>query len=209
MSTLQEDRDALFAAQNEARQKEVFYTWLAQNPQYRYQACVCAIVDHFAGEPWSLGTLSESAEILRQKGVIHPLDSQRVNEDAQAEKQYAAEAELAERIQLIDYIISHRQMQDRTAQEERKRMMDPLLTDITTIRTVAERVRNRRELESKTVPELRTLVKGELQSQWKPLPAHLQVRKNVLSLSGPEMRKAISFYGQAQLNAVLAKREEE
>jgi hypothetical protein len=104
-----------------------------------------------------------------------------------------------ERENLVEFIISHRKMQERTAQEERKRLMDPLLTDISTIRVIADRVRNRRELEAKSVDELKEMVKPEPYSTPTDLPSHISAAQILHMWDAVQMRHMMAKYGSAAI----------
>jgi hypothetical protein len=117
-----------------------------------------------------------------------------------------------EREQLVDYIISARKMQPQTAVEERKRLMDPLLTDIETVRVVYDRVKNRRELESKSIEELREIVKPEPVSQWKPIPHIYQNRSMLLDLASRDVkgfRELMRRSGSDAINVILRQVEKD
>src|ERR1700730_11474829 len=130
MSTIQEDRENLAAAEARVQQTEVLYAWLQSNPAYRYDAAISILRSYHHGEPWTLESLTESVERLVAKGVIKPLSAKRVQADAAKEAQEAAAAEAAERVALVDWIISNRFQSDSAKEFERARMSNPKAVDI-------------------------------------------------------------------------------
>src|ERR1700694_2670062 len=153
--------------QEELRIIEVFYNFVKAHPEIVSCEANRAILRHyFAGseKDISAGTLEEA--------LGHPALRARL----------AFQTPYKERLKLVDYIMSNRQMQPDTAKHERSRFMNEKLTAIETVRDVADNIKRKRELESKTVPELKSIVKGEPQSQWKPIPALYRSKNMLLSL---------------------------
>ena|ERR1700730_1189880 len=214
MSTIQEDRENLAAAEARVQQSEVLYAWLQSNPAYRYDAAIKILQDYHNGEPWTLESLSESLERLVDKGVLKPLRSERIESDAARAAQEAADAEIKHRADLVKYILENRTMTDDTRRSESVRLSSKHTTT-QTLQTIADNIKRARLSEQ----ELKMLAKEEEQAQfkshnirptqYKTLPGHLQNWRSVASLTGEEMRHAIQHYGRAQLDAVLAQRETE
>lgn len=202
-----DDLDKLKLAKRDASQLTIFHEWSQAHPEFNYQAAHSILKSYYNGEPWTLENLQASAERLAASGAIHPLDNDRIQSDAASAREDAQEAEARERQELVNFIIANRQMQPQTAQEERKRLMSPVLTAIETVRNIAANVKAKREMQNKSVPELRTIAKGEPQSQWKPIPQIYRNKSMLISLANEnisEFRRLVARCGRAQVDAILA-----
>src|ERR1700733_11792393 len=116
--SFKEDKIAEKEAKHRADQAEIFYNWLVSHKERNYTAAINLIKSYYNGDDWSANDLTESANILVEKGVIAPLSDDRVESDAVRAKQEAEEAEAQERIELIDFICKNRHMQPETEKSE-------------------------------------------------------------------------------------------
>src|ERR1700733_6362408 len=104
--SFKEDKIAEKEAKHRADQAEIFYNWLVSHKEWNYTAAINLIKSYYNGGDWSANDLTESANILVEKGVIAPLSDDRVESDAAKAKQEAEEAETKLRAELVEYILT-------------------------------------------------------------------------------------------------------
>ena len=122
------------------------------------------------------------------------------------------EEEQAERESLTAWILANRTMQTETAKSEKLRFSNARLTSIETLRTIKANIEAKRLLETKSVPELRQLARGNPPSRWKPVPQIYRNRSMLLSLASEntqEFRRLLQVCGNDALQAILDLKSED
>jgi hypothetical protein len=116
-----------------------------------------------------------------------------------------------ERRDLVNFIIENRKMQPETEKAERERLMNPRLTAIETVRMIADRVKNRREMETKSVDELREIVKaGQPQTGFQEVPEQYRTKSALLRLANQNItlyKRLMQQCGRAALDAIIQRAE--
>jgi hypothetical protein len=199
MSNLQDDRAASEALKERVQQAEVVYNWRVKHPEYSYDAAISLLKQYHHGEEMTESSLDESAERLVANGTITPLTQDRMESDAARAKRESEESDAQERIELTDFICKARVMQPETEKSERKRFLSPKATDITTLRQIKQNIVAKRELQAKSVEELKTLVRPEPHSIPTDLPSHISAAQILHMWDADQMRHMMARYGSAAI----------
>ncbi len=198
------DVENLRQARADAKQLEIFHQWSQAHPEFAYEAAHKLLQDYYHGDEWTLADLQESAERLVAKGVITPMSPPTHEDILQAEQE--------ERLTLTNFIIANRQMQPETAKSERARFMNSSQTNIETLRQVKANIEQKRQLSALPKEQLQEIARGPQGQQYKPVPACYRTKVMLLDLAShniQEFKQLIQRCGKAQIDAILAQRDEE
>jgi hypothetical protein len=215
MNNYLDDKQKLKQARHDAAQLTIFHLWIQENPQWDYQAAREMIQIYYDGEDWTAENLTESAERLAAKGTIKPLHP-KTEDDVLAE-------EAEERAALTAWIMSNRTFASpESRRTEQARLSNATLTGIHTLRQIKQNVETKRRLAALSAEELKKQADEEFKAQqaahgirssrWLPVPLIYQTRSMLLSLASEntaEFRQLVRRCGEQQINAILAKRDED
>ncbi len=146
----------------------------------------------------------DTSQITAQK-LQDALDYTSVNQHL------AKQSEYVERQKLVNYIIANRTMSPETEKHERARLLSDL-THISTVRTIADNIRRKRELAALSTDQLKAVARGPAKDGYMEVPIMYRSKIMLLDLAStdlPAFKRLLARTRPGAIDAILAQRDDE
>jgi hypothetical protein len=188
-ATLAEARERMHEAEGRAMEAKAILEFYQKYPELHCQANTGILREFHHGEVMTLQSLEESLQYPGLKARLATKTPAAVQKAADTEAQTAALAEKQKRDGLVSFVVAHRAYATSASKATDVANLSSEWTSTAQLEAERERIGQATELRSKSVQELRAIVRPKAPTE-PVVNLGMYTREHILAMTGPEMRKA-------------------